>query len=239
MRILCVADEKDNLVYSTNAKKFYPNIDIVLGAGDLSLKYNEFIISILNKPLYFVFGNHNLEHLKYYNGGSGKRAGSINELVSNDVPYGGINIEDSVVRDKKTGLIIVGLGGSIRYNKGKHQFTDRQMISRIWKMTPRLILNKILYGRYLDILVTHAAPLGFNDQKDPCHKGFASFLTFMDVFKPKYLVHGHIHLTDINAKRDVVYKQTKIINVYKSFVIDDDTIGTRRKNKQKHNKTDQ
>ena len=232
MRILCVADDKDNLVYSANAKEFYPDIDVVLGAGDLSLRYNEFIISIFNKPLYFVFGNHNLEHLKYYKGGKGKRIGTITELVSNNVPYGGVSLEDSVVRDKKTGLIIAGLGGSIRYNKGKHQFTDRQMNSRIWKMAPRLFLNKLLYGRCLDILVTHAAPLGFNDQGDPCHKGFASFLTFMDIFKPKYLLHGHVHLTDINAKRDVVYKQTKIINVYQSFVLEDENLGTRKKSRK-------
>jgi hypothetical protein len=232
MRILCVADDKDNLVYSTNAKQFFPDIDLVFGAGDLSLKYYEFIISIFNKPLYFVFGNHNLEHYKYYKGGNGKRIGTLTELVSNDVPFGGFSIEDRVVRDKKTGIIVAGLGGSNRYNNGLHQFSNSQMNSRIWKMAPRLIMNKILYGRYLDILVTHSSPLGFNDECDPCHKGFASFLTFMDLFKPKYLIHGHVHLTDSNAKRDVVYKQTKIINVYQSFVLDDENLGRRKKKKK-------
>ncbi len=234
MKILCVADDKDALVYSSHVKEFYPNIDMVIGAGDLSLKYYEYIITSLNKPLFFVFGNHNLEHYRYYIGGSnGRRAGTMAELVSNDIPYGGTMIEDRVYRDKKTGLIIAGLGGSIKYNKGKHQFTNSQMARRMWKMAPHLIVNKILYGRCLDILVTHAAPLGLNDDVDPCHVGFKSFLTFMDIFKPKYLLHGHIHLTDANAKRDLVYRQTKIINVYKAFVLDDNTLGKRVKKKDR------
>ena len=229
MRILCVADDKDNLVYTAKAKEFFPDVDIIIGAGDLSLRYYEFIISIFNKPLFFVFGNHNLEHFKYYDHKTGKRIGSVTQLVSNDVPYGGTMIDDRVYRDKKTGLLIAGLGGSIRYNKGKHQYTNTQMRRRIIKMVPHLIFNRVFYGRYLDILITHAPPLGMNDASDPCHKGFASFLTFMDIFKPKYLVHGHVHLTDANSKRDTVYKRTKIINVYKSFVIDDDCIGRRKK----------
>ncbi|MBK5201707.1 MAG: metallophosphoesterase [Spirochaetaceae bacterium] len=237
MKILCIADDKDALVYSAHVKDFYPEIDMVIGAGDLSLRYYEYIITSLNKPLLFVFGNHNLEHYKYYMGSDGRKSRTMVEMVSNNIPYGGTVIEDLVYRDKKSGLIVAGLGGSINYNKGKHQFTNSQMARRMWRMAPRLIVNKILYGRCLDILVTHAAPLGLNDDVDPCHVGFKSFLTFMDIFKPKYLLHGHIHLTDANAKRDLVYKRTKIINVYKSFVLDDDFLGKRRfkrKRKQKN-----
>lgn len=233
MKILCVADAKDNLVYSSHAKDFFPDVDFVIGAGDLSLFYYEFIISALNKPLYFVFGNHNLEHYNlYYNKRNPHNIYNQNFLGGkNRTPYPGNILEDKVYRDKKTGLLIAGLGGSKRYNNGKHQFTDAQMRRRIWKMAPKLILNKILYGRYLDILVTHAAPLGINDDIDNCHKGFASFLTFMEIFKPKYLLHGHIHLTDSNAKREAVYKRTKIINVYQSFVLEDKNLGDKDKNK--------
>lgn len=228
MKILCVSDDKDPLVYSANIKDFFPDIDIVIGAGDLSLRYYEYIISSLNKPLFFVFGNHNLEHYNYYMGIDGKKNQSMVDLVTNNIPYGGTVIEDSVIRDKRTGLIIAGLGGSNKYNKGKHQFTNAQMARRMWKMAPRLFLNKIIHGRCLDILVTHAAPLGLNDDIDSCHLGFKSFLTFMDIFKPKYLIHGHVHLTDSNSKRDLVYKRTKIINVYKSFVLDDKSLGNKR-----------
>ncbi len=53
----------------------------------------------------------------------------------------------------------------------------------------------------------------------------------MDYFKPKYLLHGHIHLTDCNAKRKAVYKRTKIINVYQTFVLDDSNLGNKKKDK--------
>ncbi|MGH0052338.1 MAG: metallophosphoesterase, partial [Sphaerochaetaceae bacterium] len=60
MKLLCIADETDPLVYSKNIASRYADIDAVIAAGDLPLKYYEFIISTLNKPLFFVFGNHNL-----------------------------------------------------------------------------------------------------------------------------------------------------------------------------------
>lgn len=96
---------------------------------------------------------------------------------------------------------------------------------RIWHMIPHLVWNRIRYGRYLDILVTHAPPLGMNDDIDVCHQGFSSFLWFMRTFKPKYLLHGHVHLTDLNHPRQVIYGQTKIINVYRKYILDDPELG--------------
>ncbi|MGD1823369.1 MAG: metallophosphoesterase family protein [Pleomorphochaeta sp.] len=224
MNILCISDEKDMLVYSQHIKSHFKDIDLVIAAGDLSLRYYEFIISSLNKPLYFVFGNHNLEDFNKYMSSSQDQ--EQHDLHSNlNHAYSGECIEGKVIRDKKTGLIIAGLGGSYKYNKGQSQYTELEMRARIFKMIPKLVVNKIKYGRYLDILVTHASPLGYNDDKDLCHRGFASFLTFMDLFKPKYVLHGHIHLIDSNARRRVVYRQTNIINVYKSYVLKDDRIG--------------
>lgn len=224
MNILCISDDKDRLVYSQYIKEHFKDIDLVISAGDLNLKYYEFIISSLNKPLYFVFGNHNLENFDKYMDPSNHESRNISEgsLTST---YSGECIEGKVIRDKKTGLLIAGLGGSYKYSKGKSQYTELQMRARIYKLIPKLVLNKIKYGRYLDILVTHASPLGYNDDKDLCHRGFSSFLTFMDLFKPKYILHGHVHLIDSNARRKVVYRQTKIINVYKSYVLSDDKIG--------------
>jgi hypothetical protein len=54
MRILCVADHEDPLVYSNSIKERFKNIDLILGAGDLAINYYEYIISCLNKRLYFV-----------------------------------------------------------------------------------------------------------------------------------------------------------------------------------------
>lgn len=229
MNILCISDDKDRLIYSQHIKSHFKDIDMVIAAGDLPLKYYEFIISSLNKPLFFVFGNHNLDNFnKYMNPSDNEKVLNSKHHMSN--VYSGECIEGKVIRDKKTGLIIAGLGGSYKYNKGKSQYTELEMKSRIFKLIPKLVLNKIKYGRYLDILVTHAPPLGYNDDTDTCHRGFASFLTFMDIFKPKYLIHGHIHLIDSNARRKVVYRQTKIVNVYQSYVLSDKKLGDLEKN---------
>ncbi|TFH04381.1 MAG: metallophosphoesterase, partial [Spirochaetales bacterium] len=60
MRILCVADHIDPLVYSAGIKNRFRDIDLVLGAGDLPMEYLGFISASLNKPIFFVFGNHHL-----------------------------------------------------------------------------------------------------------------------------------------------------------------------------------
>ena len=66
MKILCVSDQIDPLVYSNSVKERFSDIDCVLCAGDLPLEYIEFIVSSLNVPTYFVFGNHNLNEFHHY-----------------------------------------------------------------------------------------------------------------------------------------------------------------------------
>jgi Icc-related predicted phosphoesterase len=230
VKILCVSDETDPLIYSKNISKRYGDVDLIVSAGDLPLKYYEFIISTLNKDLYFVFGNHNLESM-----GQFTKEGQVTGFNYDSAPqrlqilpeYGGNYIDGKVVYDKRHDLIIAGLGGSMRYNRGRNQFTESEMRHRIWRMAPKLLWNKIVHGRYVDILVTHAPPLGINDDIDRCHTGFSSFLLFIRKYKPKYLLHGHVHLLDLNQERIVQYEQTKVINVFQSFILDDPELGNR------------
>jgi Icc-related predicted phosphoesterase len=107
----------------------------------------------------------------------------------------------------------------MRYNDGYNQYTEFGMLIRCIKLIPSLLFNKLFYGRFLDILLTHAPPRGIHDKPDRCHLGFKVFLWFMDVFKPKYLIHGHIHLYDLNEQRVSKYKDTKIINAYSNYVL--------------------
>jgi Icc-related predicted phosphoesterase len=218
MKILCVADHRSPIVYSTGIKKRFKDIDLVLGAGDLPMDYYGYIVSSLNKKLFFVFGNHNLN---YYNRFTGQNVNySYDPASVNQHSFGSIFTTGKVIREKKTGLIIAGMGGSINYNNGENQYTDSQMYYKLFKLVPRLIFNKIFYGRYLDIFLTHSPPRGINDRDDPCHRGFKSFLWFLDKFKPAFLIHGHIHLYDRNAPREVKYKDTRIINVYDYYVLE-------------------
>jgi Icc-related predicted phosphoesterase len=118
------------------------------------------------------------------------------------------------------GLIVAGLGGSMQYNRGDNQYTNFQMYLEIFKLIPGMLFNRLFRGRYLDILLTHASPEHIHDRQDPCHRGFRAFLWFMRVFKPKYLIHGHIHLYDLSEVRTTRYEQTLVINAYSHYIID-------------------
>jgi Icc-related predicted phosphoesterase len=90
----------------------------------------------------------------------------------------------------------------------------------ILKLIPVLIFNRIFRGRFLDILLTHASPWGIHDKPDPCHRGFKSFLWFMRVFKPKYLIHGHIHLYDLSDIRTTRYQDTLVVNAFSHYILE-------------------
>jgi Icc-related predicted phosphoesterase len=106
------------------------------------------------------------------------------------------------------------------YNGGENQFTDFGMFLWILRLLPLLLWNRALRGRFLDVLVTHSPPYGINDLPDPCHTGFRVFLWFLRVFRPRFLVHGHVHLYDRNAAREAQYAGTTIVNAYDHAVIE-------------------
>lgn len=222
MKILCVSDHVDPLVYSATIKTRFSDVSLVLSSGDLPFNYYDYIISSLNKPLLFVFGNHKLDMFGYF-----KKTSDISSMGKTMVTYfentsqrpGGVTyVGDRIV--KQQGLLIAGLGGSMWYNGKPNQYTDFTMYLHILRFLPRLLLNRIFRGRYVDILITHAPPFRVNDLPDRCHTGFKAFLWFMRVFKPRYLVHGHVHLYDMNARRVSNYCETKVVNVYDHYVID-------------------
>jgi len=202
MKILCVSDQIDPLVYSNSIKERFADVDMILSAGDLPLDYLDFIVSTLNKPLFFVFGNHHIQ-----------------EMTDKTFENRGFTHIGTKVQ-KEEGLIIAGLGGSMRYNLGANQFTEFQMYMEIIKLVPSLLINKLIHGRFLDILLTHAPPNGIHDRHDKCHQGFKAFLWFLKKFRPKYLVHGHIHLYDLADPRRTRCMETYVINAYSHYVID-------------------
>lgn len=219
MKILCVSDQIDPLVYSSNIKERYKDIDLVISAGDLPMEYLDFIVSSLNKPVYFVFGNHNLSEFPLYHrtqNGLVPAAGSKNDIEVQG--HGTTYIGFKAVKDGK--ILIAGVSGSLKYNNGMNQYTDGQMKRKLIGLLPTLLMNKLRYGRYLDILVTHASPEGIHDKPDPCHQGFKSFLWFMKTFKPRYLIHGHIHLYDLQDIRVSRFLETTVINAYSHFILD-------------------
>ena len=232
MKILCVSDYVDPLIYNQNVKDVYSDVDLILCAGDLPMDYIDFIVSVFNKPTYFVFGNHDLKEYHLYHKDS--RLDNLH-LVKNyeqaihghGATYLGFKAfanENLLVEDPKTGrktpLLIAGASGTSRYNNGLCQFTDSQMKFKLLKLVPKLIYNKLKYGRYLDIFMSHASPRHIHDHEDPCHIGFECYNWFLQRFKPVYMVHGHIHLYDLREERIGKYYDTTVVNAYAHYVIE-------------------
>ncbi|MDR1840184.1 MAG: metallophosphoesterase [Treponema sp.] len=215
MKILCISDQIDPLVYSPHIKERFADVDLILSAGDLPMDYLDFIISNLNKPLFFVFGNHHTNELRHY------RRGWDDPFITDDKEFLGCGAVYLGTKIKTEGkFILAGLGGSMRYNNGANQFTEFQMFIEVTKLIPGLFWNRIFHGRFLDILLTHAPPHSIHDKKDKCHWGFKTYLWFIKVFKPKYLVHGHIHLYDLSDVRCTKWENTTVVNAYSHYIID-------------------
>ncbi len=215
MKILAVSDVVNKFLYSEQIKKLAADVDVIVSCGDLPSYYLDFLVTTLGKPLLYVCGNHDRYDLtkKSQITLSDVRSFRSSEYnIDSECFFGGRNLHEHA--ENIDNVIFYGLEGSIRYNRGDHQYTDRQMKRIIWKKSPGLFVNRLREGRYLDILVTHAPPFGIHDEKDRAHRGFKSFVEFMKKFRPKYLLHGHIHLYDRNTPRITQFLETKVINCY-------------------------
>jgi len=201
MNILSLSDKESLRVYSPHIKHRFGHVDLALGCGDISYFYLEYIISTLDIPLYYVRGNHAVE-VEY--GADCKRT----------APWGGIDLHRKAVRDRKTGLLLAGIEGSIKYSKGKHQYSQWKMWKMVWGLIPAMILNKIRFGRYLDIFITHAPPWGIHDREDRPHRGIKAFNWLIKTFKPTYHIHGHIHVYHPWIVTETQLGNTLIINTY-------------------------
>jgi hypothetical protein len=120
---------------------------------------------------------------------------------------------------KEGGLSILGLPGSIRYNNGQNQYSDTWMTFKIICMLPRLLIRRLLFGRSVDIILAHSPPRGIHDGGDPAHTGFSAYRWLIRVAKPYYFIHGHVHLYDLQALRELHVGDTAVVNVYGHSVI--------------------
>jgi hypothetical protein len=214
MRILCVSDQIDPLVYSPRMRERFRDVDLVLSAGDLPGEYLGFITSMLNRPLLYVAGNHDLG--KAESRAPFRNEGAVASAMGEE--HGATDASFRLSREE--GLIVLGLPGSMLYNGGPNQFTEAAMAFRIALLVPRLLLTRLFRGRAVDLVLTHAPPRGIHDRDDPCHRGFRSFLWLMRAFKPRWLVHGHIHLYDLADVRVSVYGETTVVNAFGHWILE-------------------
>ena len=195
MKILLVSDEEDKYLWDFYRPGRLKGIDLILSAGDLKAEYLSFLVTMANRPLLYVHGNHD--------GGYAQRP-----------PEGCQCIDGKLVT--VGGLRILGLGGSALYNGGPHQYTEKQMRRRIHRLRLKLALTS-----GVDIVLTHAPVRGFGDEDNMTHRGFEAFLPLLDQYQPRYLVHGHIHQRyGANRPRCYQYNETTIVNATGRYILE-------------------
>ncbi|MBR1711573.1 MAG: metallophosphoesterase [Clostridia bacterium] len=194
-RILLLADEAEPTLWEFLDRRKLENVDLIISCGDLPASYLSFLTCFTNAPILYIHGNHD-------------------DRYASNPPEGCICIEDTIYLHN--GIRILGLGGSMRYNMGVNQYTEKQMQKRI-----RALRFKLWRQKGVDILVTHSPAYQLGDDTDRAHTGFSCFVDFMDKYKPRYLVHGHVHQNyRYDFKRELSYGETKIINAYKYYYLE-------------------
>jgi uncharacterized protein len=203
VKILCVSDTvMPQMESAANLRRRYSDVELVVSCGDLSPVYLEFIVSVLNIPLFYVRGNH--------------------DEIYEQEPPGGENLHQRIV--EYNGLTFSGLEGSMQYNQSPIQYSESQMLSMVVKMGPRLRFRKWRTGRAIDVLVTHSPPRGIHDMPDRPHTGFKAILRYLEWYRPRYMVHGHVHTYDRRKTTRTQYQDTCIMNINPVTVLDIDPI---------------
>lgn len=197
MKILAVADTVTEQLLETtgDGKPCLSGIDLIIGCGDLPPEYLSNLRSRYDVPLFYVLGNHDIRYQTH-------------------PPVGCRLLDRSIIVHE--GLRIAGFSGSRWYNGNVNQYTEQEMAGHIRKMWFQLWRRK-----GVDLLVTHAPPRYVNDAEDPCHRGFHAFRKFVKRYKPRHLLHGHIHtLFEDELLRTTFLGTTQVTNCYGYYTLE-------------------
>ena len=195
MRLLLVSDEEDRYLWDFYRPGNLDGVNLILSAGDLKAEYLSFLVTMSNKPLLYVHGNHDANY-------------------DQNPPDGCTCVDDRLIT--VNGLRILGLGGCQCYNHGPYQFTEREMERRI-----RRLSLKLYRAGGVDIVLTHAPVRGYGDEENITHRGFEAFLPLLDRWEPRYLIHGHVHRRYQPMQKSILHHgNTTIINANGKYYLE-------------------
>lgn len=200
MKILCISDRVEQLLYGPNLNAYAADVEAVISCGDLPFAYLEYIVTFLGVPVYYVLGNHDpAPDGKVYPGGCTPLDGQVLDVG---------------------GVTVAGLSGSAAYSFGPNQYTGRQMRRRSRALSARILRRKLFGKPVPQVFVSHSPPFGLGDRKDRAHTGFESYLGLIDRYEPDLWLHGHVHLYGPNDHRVTRRGRTKVLNVYGHKIVD-------------------
>ncbi len=219
MRILTISDKVEPVLYGEHIRERVGFVDLVLACGDLPYYYLEYIVSSLDAPLYYVHGNHDVPvnpatAIDFTNRElEPLRPGTVTPFEW------ATNLHERTAEYR--GLLLAGLEGCRVYNPGaRYQYSELEVARQAFWLGWRLRLNRLKYGRYLDVLITHSPPFGIHDARDVAHTGFYTYLDLLRRYRPALMIHGHHHVYSRLTVTDSVYHQTRIVNTYPYRIIE-------------------
>jgi len=199
LKVLSVSDRIDSKLLEKDTYEKFKDVDLILSCGDLPYYHIERLFQLYEVPVLYVRGNHD-PRVEY--GKSGPLYG----------PRGAIDLHNRVVVLNE--LIFAGFEGSLPYKEGPFLYSQSEMWHYVLGMVPRLLWKKLVYGRYIDVVITHSPPFGIHDKDSNIHGGYKAFRWLIKTFKPAYFFHGHIHIYTEDETAETVVGQTKVINTY-------------------------
>ncbi len=206
MKILAVSDQVVERLYSLVPQGHFNGVEMILGCGDLPYSYLEFIVSILNVPLFYVPGNHDPAY---------------NARFANARAEGGTNLDLRVAQSR--GVLLAGFGGCNQYRPDSvNQYSQSEAGLRAVRLLPGLLWNRIRYGRALDLLITHSPAYGVHDiEEEQAHRGLKAINWIIKLARPRYHLHGHTHFFRHNLEPSATRMgATTSINVFPYKVIE-------------------
>ncbi|HKH58641.1 MAG TPA: metallophosphoesterase [Rubrobacter sp.] len=204
MKILCISDQVERMLYGPNLTSYARGVEAVISCGDLPFDYLEYIVTFLGVPVYYVLGNHDP-------GPEGP------EYPGGCTPLDGRVVE---AEGEGGGVVLAGLSGSPLYSGGPNQYTERHMRRRARTLSVRIRCRSLVGRPKPEIFATHSPPFGLGDQDDMAHVGFESFVDLIDRHEPPLWLHGHVHLYGPDQERVRQKGDTKIVNVYGHRILD-------------------
>ncbi|MCX6818425.1 MAG: metallophosphoesterase [Candidatus Aenigmarchaeota archaeon] len=160
MKILAISDYDPETIEIPDKA-----IDLIITCGDINFQAYQSLVrktDLEKVPVFGVAGNHD-----YY------------ELDCNDL----LRVRNiHLTKTEFNGYTFGGFEGSVKYKKGKHQYTDEEVLE-LMQDFPRV-----------DIFIAHHPPKGIHDNpNERIYTGFAAFSKYIDEKKPDYFIHGHVH----------------------------------------------
>jgi Icc-related predicted phosphoesterase len=186
-------------VYELIPQGHFNGTQMILACGDLPYEYLEYMATLMNVPVYYVPGNHDPAY---------------DHHVDAAHAAGCTNLDLQTAREH--GLLLAGFGGSIRYRPGAvNQYTQAEAFLRAATLLPRLLRNRVRYGRALDILITHSPPFGIHDDDSSAHRGLKAINWLIRVARPRLSLHGHMHDHRWNLRPGSTWLgSTAVMNVF-------------------------